>query len=127
MSFFYANPYCIFATYKFMYTAKGNIWLEGDKGAFMGIGRMILLEKIIELGSITAAAKSMRMSYRQAWELISSMNKQAKTPLVETAAGGKGGGGTVVTAEGKKAIKQYKEMLNRFEKFMSNETQRLTT
>lgn len=109
-----------------MYTARGNIWIEGDEGAFMGIGRMKLLENIMESGSITAAAKSMKMSYRQVWELISSMNKQAKTPLVETAAGGKGGGGTVVTAEGKKAIKQYKEMLNRFDKFMSNETQRLT-
>ncbi len=107
------------------YIVKGNIWIEGETGAFIGLGRMKLLESVNELGSITDAAKSMKMSYRQAWELIDSMNKQGKNPLVITSAGGTGGGGTKVTKEGLKAIKQYKELLERFDKFNSAETKKI--
>ena len=110
---------------KAMYKVKGNIWIESDKGAFIGIGRMKLLEGVNEFGSITEAARSMKMSYRQAWELIDSMNKQAKKPLVITSAGGAGGGGTKVTDEGLNLIKQYKELVKRFDKFNNKETKKL--
>lgn len=103
----------------------GNIWIEGKNGAFIGLGRMRLLEKIKTHGSITVAARSMKMSYRQAWELVDSMNKQSPIPLVETAAGGVGGGGTVVTKEGDRAIKNYKVLLTHFEKFLNVETEKL--
>ena len=108
-----------------MYKVKGNIWIEGEKGAFIGIGRMKLLERVNVLGSITEAAKSMKMSYSQAWELIDSMNRQSKKPLMETSAGGMGGGGTKVTAEGLRVIKQYKELLDRFDKFSKLETEKI--
>ncbi len=108
-----------------MYKVRGNIWIEGKTGALMGSGRMNLLEQIDQSGSITAAAKTMKMSYRQAWELVDSMNKQSKKPLVVTSAGGIGGGGSIVTLEGKKAIKKYKELLASFDKFKSSQTVRL--
>jgi molybdate transport system regulatory protein len=103
----------------------GNIWIEGKDGAFIGVGRMKLLEKIKRHGSITVAARSMKMSYRQAWELVDSMNRQSPIPLVETAAGGLGGGGTRVTKEGDKAIKYYKKLLSHFERFIKNESEKL--
>ena len=103
----------------------GNIWIEGKHGAFIGVGRMKLLERIKEHGSITVAARSMKMSYRQAWELVDSMNRESSKPLVVTAAGGIGGGGTVVTTEGEKAIKHYKQLFARFEKFTDKETTKL--
>ncbi len=108
-----------------MYKIKGSIWIEGGDGAFIGIGRIKLLEKIGEFGSITVAAKSMKMSYRHAWELINSMNKQAKRPLVETTAGGVGGGGTRVTPEGEKAIKIYKDLQKRFHLFNEKESKKI--
>ncbi len=108
-----------------MFTVNGNIWIEGKHGAFIGLGRMKLLEGIKKHGSITVAARSMKMSYRQAWELVDSMNKESVKPLVVTAAGGVGGGGTVVTPEGEKAIKQYKQLYTRFEKFTKIETGKL--
>jgi len=49
---------------------KGHIWIEGSEGTFLGYGRIALLERIRELGSITKAAKSLEMSYRRAWILI---------------------------------------------------------
>ncbi|MBL0309319.1 MAG: LysR family transcriptional regulator [Bacteroidetes bacterium] len=108
-----------------MFKVRGNIWIESENGALIGVGRMKLLEQIDELGSITAAARAMKMSYRQAWELVDSMNTQAKQALVETSTGGVGGGGTTVTHEGKKAIKQYKKLLESFDEFQNKETGRL--
>ena len=108
-----------------MYKIKGNIWVESESGAFIGNGRMLLLEKIKELGSITKAAKFMKMSYRQAWGLVSSMNKQSGKPLVTTAAGGAGGGGAVVTKEGEKAIATFKKLQEKFYKFNEEESRKL--
>lgn len=108
-----------------MYTVKGRIWIEGNNGTFIGNGRIALLERIKKYGSITKAAKSMKMSYRHAWELIDSMNKQAKKPLIVTAAGGIGGGGTLVTSEGEKVIKEFCKLHERFTKFNEKETKKL--
>ena len=108
-----------------MYKVKGNIWIEGEKGAFIGVGRMKLLERVNKLGSITKAARSMKMSYRQAWELIDSMNRQSKKSLIKTSVGGVGGGGTIVTREGEKIINCYKDLLDRFKMFSSKETENL--
>lgn len=109
-----------------MFSVKGSIWIESNNRAFIGMGRMTLLEKIEEHGSITVAAKSMRMSYRQAWELVNSMNKQSKHPLVIASSGGAGGGGTKVTKEGKKIINIFKSMNERFHKFNEEESKKLT-
>ncbi len=86
------------------YSTHGRIWISKKEETFLGYGRVVLLERIIDYGSITKAAKSMGMSYRNAWELVASMNKLSKKPLVDRFTGGKGGGGTVVTEHGKKAI-----------------------
>lgn len=67
------------------------MWIDETNGPFLGIGRVWLLEHIGEMGSITNAAKEMKMSYRQAWQLVEDMNKQAQEPLVEKILGGKGG------------------------------------
>ena len=108
-----------------MYQIKGSIWIEGKSGAFIGLGRVVLLEGIKKHGSITTAAKAMKMSYRQAWELISSMNKQSKKPLVLTSSGGSGGGGTKITEEGERAIKLFRDLNERFMKFSEKETKGL--
>ena len=86
---------------------RGRVWIDGPEGTFIGHGRVVLLERIMEHGSITKAAKSMEMSYRRAWDLVDSMNRQTGKPFVELATGGKGGGGAMVTKDGKKAIKVF--------------------
>lgn len=100
----------------------GRVWIETPKGTFAGSGRVALLEKIKEYGSITDAAKSMKMSYRQAWEQIDAMNKQTEKPLVIKVSGGAGGGGSVVTPEGNKVIKMYKQLTKNFDSFVKIET-----
>jgi len=107
------------------YEIKGRIWIEGKEGTFLGYGRVVLLERIKEYGSISEAARSMGMSYRHAWELVDSMNRQAKTPLVEKDRGGKGGGGAKLTEEGEKAIKTFWQIFEKFQEFLREETKKL--
>lgn len=100
---------------------RGRIWIDGDEGTFLGYGRVILLERIGEYGSITKAAKSMEMSYRHAWELVDSMNRQAAAPLVEAVSGGKGGGGARLTGGGEKAVSLFWQFYSNFQDFLARE------
>ena len=110
---------------KHQYKWKGRIWLEGREGTFLGYGRVVLLERIDEFGSISKAARSMEMSYKHAWDLVDSMNRQSHEPLVETAAGGKGGGGTKLTRKGKESIKLFWDVYGRLQGFLEKETKDL--
>jgi molybdate transport system regulatory protein len=103
----------------------GRIWIDGDEGTFLGYGRIVLLERIREHGSITKAAKSMAMSYRHAWELVDSMNRQSPKPLVELATGGTGGGGASITEEGEKFIGIFWKFYADFQDFLGKEEKTL--
>lgn len=96
---------------------KGHIWIENKKGHLIGPGRKELLEAIRDNGSIKLAAKSMRMSYRHAWEMINQLNHVSAKPMVIKIAGGASGGGTVITKEGAALIILYKKLEAAFEKF----------
>ncbi|ALW83837.1 ModE family transcriptional regulator [Hymenobacter sedentarius] len=109
------------------YRLNGRLWLETDDGRFLGIGRLELLEQIASLGSISKAAQAMGMSYKRAWDLVSSMNAQAAAPLVTTQTGGSRGGGAAVTAAGHEAITAFRALQARFQAFMAAETQHLQT
>lgn len=74
----------------------------------VGPGKIALLEAVIDTGSITAAAKTLGMSYRRAWLLIDTMNRSFRGPVVETAKGGRAGGSTLVTPLGNEVIRRYR-------------------
>jgi molybdate transport system regulatory protein len=108
------------------YEVRGRIWLDGKDGTFLGHGRVVLMERIRELGSITKAAKSMGMSYRHAWRLVDSMNRQSPRPFVVTATGGKNGGGAVVTEDGERAIRLFWKFDEEFREFLRSKTGTIT-
>lgn len=81
---------------------------------YLGPGKIDLLEKVVELGSISAAGREMGMSYRRAWQLIDAMNQMFAEPVVTTQSGGKSGGGACVTPFGLELIADYREMEARF-------------
>tara|TARA_B100000508_G_C11461842_1_gene279615 strand:- start:971 stop:1252 length:282 start_codon:yes stop_codon:yes gene_type:complete len=91
----------------------------------IGEGRILLLQKIIEEGSINKAAKSIGMSYKKAWRLINGMNETSSEPIVARSSGGVGGGGTIVTEKGKEYIEQYLEVKKNAQHFFSDETKQL--
>jgi molybdate transport system regulatory protein len=104
---------------------RGRVWIDGPEGTFIGHGRAVLLERIIEFGSITKAAKSMDMAYRHAWDLVDSMNRQAKDPFVEVATGGKGGGGARVTRAGEQAIRTFRRFHKDLQAFLKREEKKM--
>ncbi|MFA5629234.1 MAG: hypothetical protein WC958_03120 [Dehalococcoidales bacterium] len=101
------------------YRAKGKVWVEKDGEVYMGWGRVELLEQIDKLGSIAAAARQMKMGYRNAWLEVEDMNRLAPRPLVIKMLGGAGGGQAILTAEGQKIINEYKDLRARFQEFLS--------
>ncbi|WP_209863662.1 LysR family transcriptional regulator [Chitinophaga sp. OAE865] len=99
--------------------ANGRIWIETEEGPFLGYGRIELLEKIRELGSLRKAAAEMKISYRQAWDFVDQMNKRTGKPLVKMERGGKSGGGALLTPEGEQAIKLFHELNTAFRQFLA--------
>ncbi|MEQ8323304.1 MAG: LysR family transcriptional regulator [Vicingaceae bacterium] len=104
---------------------RNRIWIEGESGTFLGNGRVSLLEIISKTGSINKAAKELKMSYRKAWSMLESMNSQSAQPLIIKSAGGDGGGGTIVTDEGLKAIAQFKTLDNKCREFLNKELENM--
>lgn len=87
---------------------KGSLWMSVGDRSVGGHGRMVLLSLVAELGSITKAAKAMKMSYKAAWDAIDQMNSLAGEPLVERTTGGKGGGSTRLTERGQQLIANFR-------------------
>jgi molybdate transport system regulatory protein len=68
--------------------ADGRFWLTLDGRNFLGRGRVELLHRIRETGSISKAAKAMKMSYKAAWDAVDAMNTAWQSPLVESGPSG---------------------------------------
>jgi len=87
---------------------NSSVWMTVGDENFGGRGRIALLSKIAECGSITQAAKEIKMSYKAAWDAVDKMNTLAGEPLVERVSGGKGGGGTRLTVRGAQLVENFK-------------------
>jgi molybdate transport system regulatory protein len=98
----------------------GQLWFNRAEHKFLGGDRIHLLEKIDQLGSITKAAKAVGISYKTAWDAVNTINNLAEKPLVERLTGGKGGGGTSLTAEGKQIISQFNSIQEELRKVLDN-------
>ena len=85
-----------------------RIDFAGDRA--LGPGKIRLLERVGESGSISAAGRAMSMSYRRAWMLISALNRTFREPVVATREGGAGGGGASLTPFGESLIARYRAM-----------------
>lgn len=78
------------------------------EGVLLGPGKAELLERIRDTGSISAAGRQMRMSYKRAWMLVEEMNAGFRAPLVISARGGAGGGGAQLTPAGQEVLARYR-------------------
>lgn len=79
-----------------------------DRDAAVGPGKIALLEAIGETGSISAAGRALRMSYRRAWLLVDALNRTFDAPVLTTATGGKEGGGAALTPFGAEVVRRYR-------------------
>ncbi len=85
-----------------------SIRIDLTSGGRIGPGKVALLEEIGRAGSISAAGRAMRMSYRRAWELVEDLNRTLGSPVVTTSAGGSGGGGASLTEAGEALVAEYR-------------------
>ncbi|HTW83487.1 MAG TPA: LysR family transcriptional regulator [Candidatus Sulfotelmatobacter sp.] len=90
--------------------ARLTIRVVFGEAAAVGPGKIALLEAIAESGSISAAGRALKMSYRRAWTLVEELNALFRTPLVRARPGGAQGGGAQVTALGKLVVREYRAL-----------------
>ena len=107
------------------FAIKGSIWIECSNEGFFGPGPLELLERINETGSISQAAKQMKMSYKKAWEIINFLNTKSAHALVVTQTGGNSGGGSIITEEAKELIAWYRSLRERFRVFVEKESKNM--
>lgn len=70
-----------------------------------------LLERIDATGSITAAAKTLGMGYAYSWNLMQTMSRAFREPLLARPAGGRGrGGGTALSPTGRRVLDLLRAM-----------------
>lgn len=92
-----------------------NLWIEQDGQVVLSRWRIQLLEAIAETGSISAAAERLDVQYRRAWDKLHEMEAGLGVKLVDTAVGGKGGGGAHLTPAGQRAVDEFHAFENGFE------------
>ena len=92
--------------------ATGGVHLRITLGGgfAVGPGKADLLEGIHQTGSIAAAGRRMKMSYKRAWSLVESMNAAFREPLVTTSRGGSDRGGAALTKTGEAVLESYRRM-----------------
>lgn len=83
------------------------------------VDRLALLERIGALGSITAAAKALGVSYKAAWEAVDTMNNLSEAPLVVRTTGGRAGGGTALTTHGRRFMDGLRDFGARQRRFLA--------
>jgi molybdate transport system regulatory protein len=87
-----------------------SIRIDLASGGRIGPGKIALLEAIRSTGSISAAARSIGMSYRRAWLLVDEINQTLREPAVRAETGGHRGGGAVVTPVGERVVDLYRSI-----------------
>lgn len=109
----------------------GNITLGArlrvvlDREVAIGPGKAAILRGVKETGSIAAAGRRMRMSYKRAWRLVETLNQLFHAPLVEASKGGKAGGGAALTPLGEEVLMRYERMVTLTEQAIEPEMRAL--
>lgn len=86
---------------------KYKIWLDSE-GKIFGAGPCQLLQAVAETGSLVSAARTMHMSYSQAYNLIKGLERRLGFALITSRTGGSGGGGSELTPEARELMATYR-------------------
>lgn len=105
-----------------------KIWLESATGeGIMGDGKWLLLETIDRLGSLSAAASELNISYRKAWGDIKKAEVLLGSELIEKHRGGSSGGNSTLTEYGKRWLVLYKDFHKKMDKVFKGEVEKFKT
>jgi molybdate transport system regulatory protein len=89
---------------------SASVSLERPGLPRVALARIALVEAIGELGSISAAARKLGLSYKAAWDAVQTLNNLFEAPLVTAAPGGSAGGTAAVTPRGQAAIRAFRRV-----------------
>jgi molybdate transport system regulatory protein len=89
---------------------KVRVRIDFDNLHAVGPGKIALLERMRDCGSLSQAARELNMSYRRAWQLLDSLNTSFNAPVIVTSVGGKGGGGSEITKLGLALVDTYRAL-----------------
>lgn len=101
------------------YKLDFRFWVAYNNEAFLGKGRIELLLKIQEFGSLRKAASSLGMSYRKAYYAIDHINKTCKKPVVILKRGGASGGSSEITSYGQELITRFQKIQEAVNQFIA--------
>ncbi|MHC8492292.1 winged helix-turn-helix domain-containing protein [Thalassospira sp. SM2505] len=104
---------------------KVRLKIELPGAVRLGYGKVDLLRAVEEHRSISAAARSMGMSYRRAWLLIDELNKCFREPVIETSIGGRAHGGATLTPTGIRIIEIYQTARDKVQDAIKDELDQL--
>lgn len=90
--------------------------LRGKGQGPIGRDRISMLEAVAEHGSITQAAKVLGFSYKAVWDGVNAINNLLPRPALLAQAGGRGGGGAVLTEEGKRLVAAFRRLEDKLTK-----------
>ncbi len=101
---------------------QSSLTLLDSNTTFLLEKRILLLQAVDRVGSISQAAKEVPMSYKAAWDSIDAINNLCPTPVVVKETGGKGGGGAKLTPYGKNFVNSYSFLQEEHKKFLNQLT-----
>ena len=104
---------------------RSKVWLEAQGRPVLGPGRQELLRAVDEQGSISRAARLLKISYRKAWGQLKAMEVQLGLPLVRKQTGGQGGGGARLTTEAKDLLSKYARLSRGMEEEVNEKFRRI--
>ncbi len=92
------------------FRVRAKVWIDGEGETVLGLGRGELLQAVRDRGSISGAARQMGMSYATAWHRLHSISAAAGQEVVQTRAGGRRGGGAVLTPVGEALLEAWEHL-----------------
>ncbi len=104
---------------------KYRLWLCNQKGdGILGDGRLALLKEIDTTSSLKSAADNLKISYRKAWGNIRKAEELLGFKLVDKQRGGKDGGNSQLSPEGRQLLEAYDEFIEDFDKSINKITRK---
>ena len=102
-----------------------KLWVEKDGHLVLSDYRVRILELVRETGSLAKAAERLGLSYRRVWGKVREIEQNLGLSLVESEVGGAGGGGSSLTADGKRLVALYERFRRRMEGELGKEFRQL--
>jgi len=102
-----------------MIEVECHISIKKNGNCFLGAAKTELLKEIIKSGSLSGAAKKLKISYQHAWNMIDELNRFAPEPLVNMQRGGVNGGGAEISVYGERILREYRMIEAQVKKLVS--------